>query len=60
MGDQVHDEAAGRDGIVTDVRGGTYVLRPLLGPGEWTAENNEKLTVTVPLPTSRPKRRRRS
>ncbi|MFC4609705.1 hypothetical protein ACFO9E_18070 [Streptomyces maoxianensis] len=48
VGDQVHDEDTGRDGIVTDVRGGRYVLRPLYGMDEWENENAERLTVTVP------------
>ena len=50
VGDQIHDERTGRDGIVTDVRSGTYVLRPLYGGGtEWTTETSGDLTVVVPL-----------
>lgn len=48
VGDHVRDQDADRTGIVTDVREGTYVLRPLTGPGEWTAEDSERLTVIVP------------
>lgn len=58
VGDEVRDEATGRTGIITDVRKGTYILRPLHGPGEWTAENHEKLAVTVPLVEPRTRRRR--
>lgn len=50
VGDQVHDSVAGRDGIITDVSGGTYLLRPVHGRvAEWTADTEEQLTVTVPL-----------
>ncbi|MFI0781075.1 hypothetical protein [Streptomyces sp. NPDC021212] len=50
VGDRVRDEDTGRDAIVSDVRGGrTYVLRALGGGREWTSENPERLTVTVPL-----------
>jgi hypothetical protein len=49
VGDQVRDEVAGRKGIVTDVRQGRYVLRPVHGTEpEWTAESDRQLTVTVP------------
>lgn len=50
IGDQVHDGAADRKAIVTDVRHGTaYVLRPIWGGGDtWEAEDPEKLTVTAP------------
>jgi hypothetical protein len=49
VGDQVTDGAAGRAAIVTDVRQGLYVLRPLHGTAtEWTADSDEQLTVTVP------------
>jgi hypothetical protein len=56
VGDQVRDEDADRDGIITDVRGGIYVLRPIYGLGEWTNENADRLTVTVPR--QEPRRRR--
>ncbi|MFE2941058.1 hypothetical protein ACFXKG_18635 [Streptomyces sp. NPDC059255] len=64
VGDQIHDKATDRDGIVTDVRSGTYVLRPLYGGGkEWTAEDGGTLTVVVPLdeapPRHSPRRARR-
>ncbi|WP_049570403.1 hypothetical protein [Streptomyces sp. SBT349] len=48
IGDEVHDEDAGRDGIVTDVRDGIYVLRPPLGTTEWTSAHPHRLTVVVP------------
>jgi hypothetical protein len=32
IGDQVHDEEAQRDGIITDVRAGVYVLARSTGP----------------------------
>ncbi|PBC81373.1 hypothetical protein SAMN05428945_4090 [Streptomyces sp. 2224.1] len=38
VGDLVRDEGAGRTGIVSDVRGGIYVLRPTNGPGHWLCE----------------------
>ncbi|WP_328981791.1 hypothetical protein OG258_20055 [Streptomyces mirabilis] len=51
IGDQVYDHEAERNGIITDVQGGTYVLRPLAGGGaEWTAPSDEKLSVSVPRP----------
>ncbi|MEV7867503.1 hypothetical protein AB0P17_15680 [Streptomyces sp. NPDC088124] len=59
VGDQIHDKAADRDGIVTDVRSGTYVLRPLHGGPEWTAETATELTVVVPLDEAAPRRARR-
>lgn len=50
VGDRVHDEDAGRDAIVSDVRGGTtYILRTLTGGREWTSENPGRLTMMVPL-----------
>ncbi|MET9222209.1 hypothetical protein ABZX65_26055 [Streptomyces sp. NPDC003300] len=49
IGDQVRDETVKREGIVTDVRQGTYVLRPLHGTApEWTANSDDQLTITVP------------
>ncbi|MFJ8729044.1 hypothetical protein [Streptomyces bauhiniae] len=49
VGDLVHDEDAGRRGIVTDVRGGaTWVLRPEFGTGQWTSLAPERLTVLRP------------
>jgi hypothetical protein len=49
VGDQIHDEDLDRDGIITDVRAGTYVLRPLWGRGEWTNQDHERLTLIVAL-----------
>ncbi|MEU9744304.1 hypothetical protein [Streptomyces niveus] len=34
VGDHVRDEVSGRLAILTDVRRGDYVLRPVQGPGE--------------------------
>lgn len=50
VGDQVHDDATDREGIVSDVKGGTtYVLRHLHGGGLiWTTSDPGRLTVTVP------------
>ncbi|WP_086563449.1 hypothetical protein [Streptomyces africanus] len=49
VGDLVHDEIAGRRGVVTDVRGGgaVRVLRPESGPGQWTSRQPERLTVVT-------------
>ncbi|MER0478763.1 hypothetical protein ABR737_10535 [Streptomyces sp. Edi2] len=47
VGDLVHDESAGRTGIVSDVRNGVYVLRPENGPGHWLCEVPGRLTVVV-------------
>ncbi|MFD7685578.1 hypothetical protein [Streptomyces sp. NPDC059781] len=50
VGDRVWDEEAGREGIVSDMRGdGTYLLREVHAWSlTWTALNADKLTVTVP------------
>ncbi|WP_406206109.1 hypothetical protein [Streptomyces decoyicus] len=49
VGDLIHDEDAGRRGVVTDVRDGSlWVLRPECGPGQWTSEHPERLTVVTP------------
>lgn len=56
VGDKVRDEDAEREGIITDVRGGVYVLRPLYGMGEWTSEDADRLTVVAPR--QEPRRRR--
>ncbi|KAA0927013.1 hypothetical protein FGF04_31750 [Streptomyces apricus] len=50
VGDQVWDEAAEKEGVVTDVKNGVYELRPLNRTwGEtWTVRDGTKLTVTVP------------
>ncbi|MGW5198658.1 hypothetical protein [Streptomyces spiralis] len=49
VGDQVHDAHADREGVITDVKSGTYILRPVHRYwGEtWTASDPEKLTVTM-------------
>lgn len=48
VGDLIHDEDAGRRGIVTDVQGGAvWVLRPEAGPGRWTSEQPERLSVVT-------------
>jgi hypothetical protein len=49
MGDLIHDEIAGRRGVVTDVRGGAVrVLRPESGPGQWTSRQPDRLSVLEP------------
>jgi hypothetical protein len=49
VGDLIHDEDADRRGIVTDVQGGrVWVLRPEAGPGRWTSDRPELLTVVTP------------
>lgn len=50
VGDQVHDGHANREGVITDVKKGTYVLRPLgrYSGGTWPASDPAQLTVTVP------------
>ncbi|MEV6088873.1 hypothetical protein AB0N39_02120 [Streptomyces cellulosae] len=46
VGDLIHDEDTERRGIVTDVQGGAvWVLRPEAGPGLWTSEHPDRLTV---------------
>ncbi|GAA3873286.1 hypothetical protein GCM10023084_27820 [Streptomyces lacrimifluminis] len=51
VGDQVYDHGAGKGAIVTDVRDGTYLLRPLCGGGQaWTVPSDENLSVSVPRP----------
>ena len=49
VGDQVSDADADREGVISDVRSGTYVLRAVDSWSRtWTAPSDEKLTVTVP------------
>ncbi|GGV85689.1 hypothetical protein [Streptomyces griseoloalbus] len=50
VGDQVYDANADREGVISDVRNGTYILRPVHSywGQTWTAPDPEKLTVTVP------------
>ncbi|WP_406468071.1 hypothetical protein OH738_10885 [Streptomyces hirsutus] len=58
VGDQVYDADAGREGVISDVKNGTYVLREVDSWARtWTAPSAEKLTVTVPR-TERIKRER--
>lgn len=46
------DTLAGREGIITDVESGEYVLRPLRGPVVvWRTTSDEHLTVVVPRGT---------
>jgi hypothetical protein len=48
VGDQVYDEVAHKEGIVTDVKGGTFILRELYSWAlTWTAPSAENLRVTV-------------
>ncbi|GHJ37388.1 hypothetical protein [Streptomyces sp. TS71-3] len=47
VGDRVHDEARGREAIVTDVQSGRLVLRALYGTERWVPEDPDRLTVVV-------------
>ena len=48
MGDQVWDENMNREGVVTDVKAGVSILRPLTSWfGTWTAPGNKGLTETL-------------
>lgn len=48
VGDQVWDEVANKEGIVSDVKGQTFILREVYAWAlTWTALGNEHLTVTV-------------
>ncbi|MEV8406422.1 hypothetical protein AB0R12_11550 [Streptomyces niveus] len=60
MGDHVRDEVSGRLAILTDVRRGDYVLRPVQGPGEWIAEDPTRLRFIAPatLPRCTPEKGR--
>ncbi|WP_405675937.1 hypothetical protein OG292_12730 [Streptomyces sp. NBC_01511] len=59
VGDHVRDEVSGRLAILTDVRRGDYVLRPVQGPGEWIAEDPTRLRFIAPatLPRRTPEKR---
>ncbi|MFI0943607.1 hypothetical protein [Streptomyces sp. NPDC021020] len=49
VGDHVTDTTTGRQAVITDVRQGVYVLRPLRGPVlTWTAASAEHLALTAP------------
>ncbi|MGW2926436.1 hypothetical protein ACWC8S_16130 [Streptomyces fungicidicus] len=50
VGDQVYDSHTDREGVITDVRNGTYILRPLHGfwSPTWTAHSADGLEITVP------------
>jgi hypothetical protein len=49
VGDRVKDALAGREGIITDVENGEYVLRPLRGPVVlWRTTSDEHLMIVVP------------
>ncbi|MGH3310069.1 MAG: hypothetical protein ACRDP3_05720 [Streptomyces sp.] len=66
VGDLVHDEAGLTEAVVTDIRRGTYILRPRYGGGlasEWAVECVHVLARRVGSPmsaslTSPPTRRR--
>ena len=48
VGDQVYDADAGKEGIVTDVQDGTYVMGPVyMWTATWTAASDEKLEVVL-------------
>lgn len=49
VGDQVTDTTTGRKAVITDVRQGVYVLRPVRGPVlTWTATSDAHLTLAAP------------
>ncbi|MFD6293777.1 hypothetical protein ACFWFU_02930 [Streptomyces sp. NPDC060235] len=49
VGDQVWDADAEKEGVVTDVKAGTFVLREVYSwTLTWTAPSYERLKVTVP------------
>lgn len=58
VGDHVRDDVSGRPAIITDVRRGDYVLRPVQGPGEWIAEDPARLRFIAPatLPRRTPEK----
>lgn len=48
VGDQVRDLRAGKEGIVTDVQNGTYVLRPLhTWWTTWTVPSADDLEIVL-------------
>jgi hypothetical protein len=48
VGDEVRDAGTGRSAVVTDVRGGSYVLRPVYGGGpHWLVADPARLTVPM-------------
>ncbi|WP_329382420.1 hypothetical protein [Streptomyces sp. NBC_01716] len=53
VGDHVRDDVSGRLAVITDVRRGAYVLRPVQGPGEWTAEDPAQLRFIAPATLTR-------
>lgn len=53
MGDHVRDEVSGRLAVITDVRRGDYILRPVQGPGEWIAEDPARLRFIAPATLTR-------
>ncbi|MET7409397.1 hypothetical protein [Streptomyces parvulus] len=49
VGDQVYDEVAGKEGVVTDVKGCTFILREVCSWAlTWTSHDAKTLQVTVP------------
>ncbi|MFF8781238.1 hypothetical protein ACF07W_28525 [Streptomyces sp. NPDC015140] len=49
VGDQVYDEVAGKEGVITDVKGRTYILREVYSWAlTWTSHDAKTLRVTVP------------
>lgn len=47
VGDKVHDIHQGRTGIITDVRQGKYILRPVFGIGQWESEQDTNLSLVT-------------
>ncbi|MFD6413927.1 hypothetical protein [Nocardia asteroides] len=49
VGDQVYDEVADKEGVITDVKGCTFILREVYSWAlTWTSHDAETLRVTVP------------
>lgn len=49
VGDQVYDSNADKEGVITDVKGETFILRPVhTWAHTWTAPCADVLEVTVP------------
>jgi len=49
VGDQVYDAGRGKEGVITDVKGGIFFLREVyMWARTWTAPNADKLEVTMP------------
>lgn len=47
VGDKVRDTDRERTGIITDVRQGKYILRPVFGIGQWESERDTNLSLIL-------------